>query len=567
MSSFFTRSSSSSSSSTSGDPSQRLVSSRCPECGAPVDFRRVPRNQTQVKCAYCGTLIAIPGRTEARPHTPTPTTITVTSDGSMVKGGWGCGAVGWTILIVIMVAGVWAYNSFTIASRVVSDVIKNDSSNDLPGFQPLTLPSIPEVLVAPPRLVTAPMLLGGNESAPTQMVVAAYQEDGSLLLGFDPVKRVETWRSTLLSDKYYEMGMSSDAARVYVADGATLMALDRESGKISWQTSLANNLQTGCAESAPCLQVVGDQVVALARDGTLQGFSGSSGKPLWSRRFNSQPRQFLVHNDQVIVVDNDEGNRAVVVVINGVNGDLIYQLMPSCVYPNIEMRPHSSDQYLLTADGSALVIVSSGSYACAWRYSLTDGALTWSYVQQDTNGHLPFTWSMSSLTLADPIVYFTKDEDDAIQIYALDSQIQESSPQLLYGIEDYKLTLLYPLGDLLLVSAQSSFATDETELWAIDRMNGERRWQRKLETTHSFDDWVTRPTDQGIFLSVCFWNVDECHFEVLDSTTGTSKGQVIEATNGSFSGAAWLGNQGFLTIDGKILAINLTTAQVEYTWP
>jgi outer membrane protein assembly factor BamB len=269
----------------------------------------------------------------------------------------------------------------------------------------------------------------------------------------------------------------------------------------------------------------------------------------------------------VIVVDNDEGNRAVVFVINGVNGDLIYQLMPSCVFPFIEMRPHSSDQYLLTPDGSALVIVSSGSYACAWRYSLTDGTLTWNYVQPDLNGPLPFAWSMSSLALADPVIYFTRDDNDAIQIYALDSQIQGSSPQLLYSIEDYALTVLYPLGDLLLVSAQPDFARDEAELWAIDRTTGERRWQRKLETTHSFDDWVTRPTDQGIFLAVCFWNVDECRFEVLDITTGTSQGQVRQEIDGSFSGAAWLGNQGFLTIDGKILAINLTTAQVEYTWP
>ena len=345
------------------------------------------------------------------------------------------------------------------------------------------------------------------------------------------------------------------------------MALERATGETIWQSSLANNIQTGCPASDPCLQRVGDQVVALTRDGTVQGFAGATGAPLWSRRLNSQPRQFMVNNDQVILVDNDDGNRAVVLVVNGVNGDLIYELQPACTFPNIEMRPHSSDQYLVTPDGTALLVVSSGSYACAWRYSLMDGALTWSYISPGTNGPLPFAWSMSSLTIADPVIYFIKEESDDVQIYALDSQIQGATPQLFYTIQDYELTVLYPLGDLLLVSAQPSYATDEVELWAIDRNTGERRWQRKLETTHTFDDRVTRPTDQGVFVAVCYWDVDQCRFEVLDIATGTSQGQVRQETDGSYTGVAWLGNQGFLTIDGKLYAIDLTTAAVEYTWP
>jgi outer membrane protein assembly factor BamB len=431
----------------------------------------------------------------------------------------------------------------------------------------LTLPTIEIALAPKPRLATAPVILGGSESAATRMVIAAYQQDGSLLLGFDPVKRAETWRSPLLSEQYYETGISADAARVYVADGATLMALDRNNGQMLWQTSLANNIQTGCAEVHPCLQRVGDQVVALARDGTVQGFAGSTGAPVWSRRLNSQPRQFLVNNDQVILVDNDANNRAVVLILNGANGDLVHELQPSCTFPNLTMRPHSSDQFLVTPDRSALLVVGSGTYACAWRYNLSDGALTWSYTPPGVNGPLPFTWSMSSLAVADPTLYFVKDDGDTVQIFALDSHIEASTPQPLYSVAGYELTVLYPLGDLLLVSATPDYARDEVELWAIDRANGDRRWQRKLETTHSFDEWVTRPTDQGIFLMVCSWNEDDCRFEVLDFATGTSKGQVREQVGTPFSGAAWLGNQGFLTLDGTLYAIDLRSAAIEYTWP
>ena len=489
-------------------------------------------------------------------------------------GNAGCGVLGWLVIVIfILVAGAvaWSSNFITSATRTISSVIENQSSNSpeidsIPEFN-FTLPTIEEALAPAPRLAAAPILLNGNENAATQMVVTAYEEDGAILLGFDPAERVETWRSAKLSDEYYQMGLTADAARVYMADGATLMALDRNSGETVWQSSLANNLQTGCAESDPCLQQVGDQTVALARDGTIQGFAGSTGAPLWSRRLNTQPRQFLVNGDQVIVVDNDDNNRAVVVVINGVNGDVLYELYPSCTFPNIEMRPHSSDQFHVTPDGSALIIVSSGTYACAWRYQLSDGALVWSYTADDDEDFLPFTWSMSSLAVADPIVYFVNEEGDATQIYGLDTQSEGATPQLLYEVEDYELTVQYPLGDLLLVSAQPDYASDEVELWAIDRNNGERRWQRKLETTHTFDKWVTRPTDQGLFVAVCSWDDDDCRFEVLDITTGASKGQIREEAGYPFSGAAWRGNQGFLTINGKLYVMDLTTGEIEYTWP
>jgi outer membrane protein assembly factor BamB len=580
--------SSPSASSRSTDASHRLTSSRCPECGAPVDFRSVPRDQLQVKCAYCGTLITIPGRTQvyatpphaASSHSSGQTaTVVVTSDSSVVKGGWGCGVVSLIVIVLsLVVGGIGLFSaSFVVPfTRVVTDVTNGDSTGPLSLPESFSLPTMQQALAPAPRLVSAPLVLGAHDTSsvqsPVQMVVFAYRENGSLLIGFDSVERVERWRSDIFSDRTYEMGMTSDAARIYVADGAQLVALDRQTGEIAWQSSLANNLQTGCAESAPCLQLADEQVIALARDGTVQAFAGSTGAPLWSRRLNGTPRQIIVNsnqngNDQVILIDVDDSNRAVVLVLNGTNGDLAYELQPTCAISLHEMRPSANDQYVVTPDGGALLVVGSGTYACIWRYNLADGSLVWGYTPADVNGPLPFTWSMSSLALADPMLYFIKEEGHLNRIYAVDTQSQGSAPAPLYAAEEYDLTVLYPLGELLLVSAQPSYAPDEVELWAINRVTGERRWQRKLETSHSFDEWVTRPTDQGIFLSVCFWENDECDFEVLDLATGTSQGQVRQATTGSYSGAAWLGDQGYLTIDGKLYVLNLSSATVEYTWP
>lgn len=553
--------------------SHRLSSSRCPECGAPVDFRSVPREQVQVKCAYCGTLMAIPGRGHTPPERPRPTVVVAPATNT---GGAGCGVVGWSVLILIFVVGLIGISSttlFTSAKRVFNSMQNNTGQNNAPGefgeVRPASLPAVgfPIALGPKLRLVTAPILLGGNDNAAAQMVVAAYQDQGSILVAFDPERRAEAWRSPLFSEKYYEMGVGADGARVYVADGATLIALDRANGQTLWQTSLANNIQTACEEENPCLQIVGEQVVTLARDGTIQAFAGATGAPLWSYRLNSQPRRFLTNNDQVIVIDTDANNRAVVLILNARNGDRIFDLQPSCTFPNITMRPHTSDQFLVTPDGSSLLVVGSGTYACAWRYSLADGALVWSYTSPDVQGPLPFSWSMSSLALADPALYFVKEEGDAAIIYALDSRIAEATPQPLYSIEDYEVTVQYALGDLLMVSATPTYARDEVELWAIERSSGERRWQRKLGTEHTFDEWVTRPTDQGIFLALCFWNVDECRFEVLDLTTGTSQGQVRVDGGTPFDGGAWRGHRGYLTIDGALFAVDLRTAQIEYTWP
>src|SRR5262249_24360779 len=143
----------------------------------------------------------------------------------------------------------------TSTTRMVSEAVENDPVRD-PGYNPLSLPNVQQALAPKPRIVTAPIILASDDKAGQEMVAAAYQGNGSIFVGFDPVERLETWRTPLLSDKYYDMGVTSDADRVYIADGGTLTPYDRNNGKTLWQNSLANNLQTGCEAEHPCLQQV-----------------------------------------------------------------------------------------------------------------------------------------------------------------------------------------------------------------------------------------------------------------------------------------------------------------------
>lgn len=561
----------------------RLNASRCPECGAPVDFRNIPREHTQVKCSYCGTLIAIPGRINAEATRPPviTTTITATSDGSVTTSNSGCSGIGWSIIVICIIFGVFASTSTSIVTSLLA--IFNDSfqnsSNQIPdnSSEPnhnssnkspsLTLPNLQQVLTPPPRLTDKPILLRGDDNAATQMVILAYETDGGRLIGFDPVKRAETWRSSLLSKEYYNALISADSERVYLADAASLMALDRATGDLLWQNSLANNIQTGCSKENSCLQYASDQIIALSRDGTIQSFHGETGAPSWSRRLNSQPRFFMVNQDQVLIVDVDAENRATVLVLDASSGDLLFNLQPVCDFAFITMRPYPSDQFFVTPDGSSLVIVSSGTYACAWRYSLIDGSLAWQYQVPDTNGPLPFTWTRESILMDDPFVYFTNTGGNSTQVYEMDTQSAGATPQAIYTVDDYEIALQFTVGDLLIISAQPDYASDEMEIWAIDLLTGERKWQRKLGTTHSFDDWLLYPTDQGIFTLVCSWNDDTCNFETIDLITATSKGKITQNIGRPFNGISVQGNQGYLTIDGKLYAIDLPTAKINYSWP
>ncbi len=417
------------------------------------------------------------------------------------------------------------------------------------------------------RLTGQPYQLVNNDQLGVQLLVTAYQEDGSLLIGFDPTTRREGWRSPLLSAATHELGIFSDAQRVDIADGAALMALDRENGAVVWQTSLANNLQSSCPEQAACLQQIGGQVVALTRDGTVQAFVGATGAPLWSRRLNSTPRQLMAAHDQVLALDTNADNGAIVLVLDSATGDVQHEIAPTCNEEGFGDRAHVSDQFFVTPDASALVVLGSGNYACAWRFDLPDGARSWRYESHGVDPLLPFAWAFGSWAFADPVAYFIDETDDPAQIWTLDTRNGQTPDAPLYSVAQYDLELLQTTENLLLVSAVPTYANDEVELWAIDRTTGERRWQRRLETTHTFDKWLVHPTADGIFVAVCQWNDDLCRFLVLDPETGVSRAEVRHELGGSLVGGAWLGDRAYLTIDGALHVLDLDNAEMVYSWP
>jgi outer membrane protein assembly factor BamB len=545
--------------------STRLSSHRCPECGAPVDFHSAPPDHLQIRCGYCGAFIPIPGR-KATPPRPAPrrpipaATIVVTGDGRKVKGGWGCG------LATSILASILA---IIVAVLVFIEVDAGALSQMLPWGT-----------LAPPRLVSAPIALGGDDSAAVQLVVAAYEESGSRLIGFDPAARREGWRSPRMSERWYEQAIVAGASHVYVADGAELIALDRGDGTVVWRTSLANNLQTVCPDHAPCLHLLrgapGDAaaltLAALTRDGTVQAFDAATGAPRWSRRLNTTPRQLLAAGSRVMVIDGDERNRALVLALDGLSGAPVFELRPVCRTNDFDRAASPHDRYLLTPDRDALIVAASGHAGCAWRYDLTDGRETWRYVPSPAPGErpasaLPFAWATASSLVDNRTLYIVNDQGQTTYLFALDTLRADTPPRLVYSVDRYDLTLEATLGERLLVSAAPDYARNEVELWAIDPGQGERVWQRPLGLEHAFDKWAARLTNQGLFVGICTWEDSACRFEMVDPVFGVSSQSVRHSVGRSYSGATWIGDTGYFVVGGKVFAVDLAAGRVAYSWP
>lgn len=432
-------------------------------------------------------------------------------------------------------------------------------------------------LVAPPHLIAAPLAPGGADQG-VQLLLTAYEESGSRLVGFDPGARREGWRSPRLSDRWYEQVVVADAERVYIADGATLLALARTDGAVVWQTSLATNLQTACETHAPCLQWARSGVdasptlVALLRDGTVQAFDADRGALRWSRRLNTTPRQLQVTQDLVIVVDGDARNRAVLLGLDAQRGDPRFEVQPTCRTNDFDRGASPYDQVRLTPDRRGLVVASSGHAACAWRYNVDDGSEVWRYVPDPASGArpagaLPFAWATSSLLLGNRELYAVNDQGQYAYLFALDTVTPGALPQLLYTADRYELTLEQNLGGLLLLSARPTFARQEVELWALDPATGARAWQRPPIVTHPLDNWAARLTNQGLFVATCTWDEPRCRFELLDPATGVTRRSAQLHAGRSYGGATWLGDTGYFVVGGKLHAVDLGAGRVLYSWP
>jgi hypothetical protein len=138
---------------------------------------------------------------------------------------------------------------------------------------------------------------------------------------------------------------------------------------------------------------------------------------------------------------------------------------------------------------------------------------------------------------------------------------------------DYDLIPLAVVDNLLIVRATRSRGTPRSELWGLDLVSGEQRWQYVLQAQRWFKEagsepaWDWRLTPHGLVVLQFFSDPDQLVVEKLEPQTGVSSGQnTIPLEDDFLTGIAWSDDDAWLAIR-KIYALDLATSSLSYTWP
>jgi outer membrane protein assembly factor BamB len=361
----------------------------------------------------------------------------------------------------------------------------------------------------------------------------------------------------------------ANAGMIYVVDQASVIAYNVDAGAVVWQSSLANALNESCREK--CLRLLGDHLVTLARDGTLQSFDARTGKPAWSKRLNDTAAQLLAAGDKPLVVDKREDSPAGVSVTlyDPASGAAVRRLAPACQTGFGFGGPIIADTFLTGADGQSLFIVSTWVSGCVQRWDLGTGKLAWETDIEDGAGW-PNSFAQISTALSEDgaAVYVANTQSSAGALFALDAR--SGKYRKLLADQRYGLTVQAAQPGAVILSAVPDFDGEQTELWGVDPATGMRAWQRVLRTQGILAKWTAHLSGRGLVLVQCPRDDKQCSVEQLDPATGVSPGETKLDKPRDFQqleAAEWSDRWAALTIGGRAYVLDLTNDTLYYAWP
>jgi outer membrane protein assembly factor BamB len=533
----------------------------CPSCGAQI---HVGEGQSRTTCEYCGALLELPhpSQPEAR------ITIVVPPRGSPVKTPQvvkrrlrprGITAMV-AALIVLGIAGGLALIVYQAVRRV-----------DFSGLAS-TLSSL--------RASTPAMLFPANDGQAIDSLVYTYNgaNDSSFLTYLDGETHTARWHSPPLGEDSYNVAMAGNDELIFVAVKTEIMALDRRSGQVSWQASISDELPTGCASG--CLRVVGQRVVALAKDGELYGLDARTGRTVWDQRLTSTPDRLYAIGDEVAVFDRPRES-TVLSMIDAATGTMLRRLSPQCRGDSSGMTddPDLSSPVLVAPDQKSLVMLFGFFNACVQRWDVTTGTLMWNASLGDVS--FSFSFSAEPALLGKTIYVATDNQLQSIQMADGTWTTQLDDP-------DYEFVPLAEQDGTLIVRAKRTRGTTRFELWGVDETSGSRIWQHPIPGGEPMDEpnrmaglvdqgdlaWTAHLTPDGLVVVQATAQPNQLTVETLNPKTGASSGVQrlrLSGISGDFYSVpevlGWPGEQLWLMVDGKMFVVNLRQARMEFAWP
>lgn len=550
----------------------------CPSCGAPADLAP----ETRVgKCKYCGATIE---RVDAPPPPPAPaptptverqpnrppvvyvtTTQIATPTRQTNKGGGACLGIMLPMLVLVFVgAGVfflWSGNDLTQLLNLPSN---------LSGIIPSSLIANGTFRLIPPANDGAPDLAGGVYDITSEKYSLAYLSGGA--------KPALQWQAAARKEFPNPFVVAANADYIYTANDTRVLALNRGDGTVAWEGSLTDALPY-CEEG--CWQLVGDRLVALTKDGTLQAFNAETGKQAWSMELESTPDRFWVAFDQLLVLVRVDAE-VHVLFIDPRTGEVNQQLTPHC--------PENGDSFASGLDTYSPVVADEANDAlyfaygfpdtCVQRWEVTDGELQWE-TQLEADSFIDLREARPLLTAK--AMYF----GNGTQLFAVD--LATGDLEVLLEEEDFEFVPLALEDDLLLVRATNSRGTEKLELRGIDLATGEQAWVFALGTAQPLDPpeamtslvsegetvWTWHLTSAGFTLVQIHASPHEIRLTTLDPVEGVSTGEekVIPIyTNSTISFLSppqvigWVKDTLWLVLESHVYAVD-TAAGTATLWP
>ena len=432
----------------------------CDNCGAQLPMADGSGVRT---CTFCKAVYATPVPTMAPPqvnvvfNAPGFTTLPDTEfspvNPQKAKRGCGCGGL-LTLLFILATIAVPLY--FGLREAGIGNPFKPSYTF---GENSIVLPGEP---TAPPNFLTTTSHYGDGK---TQVEVVRFNGvDGSA-----------QWTTPTIPDGAIDVPLLTDAKHVYAFAKTSVYAYKLTDGTLAWQGSLTDEIENfqgcGCA-------VVGDLVIAKAKDGEVTAFDGATGKKAWTRTL-VQTSSDLVHTKTALVVIDGEPGKSVATVVDLATGLDAKVMDPICQPPEDTSPTHAGSSGVWKQDptGDGLIVFFDSSPGCIQGWDPVAGAMTWNVFFDDRSSF-----------------------DDEIALFPTPAGLitADRSSLGLIGPEHTTFTDLLPGGEVqyypvglegptLIVEAKSTRGTTKTSIQGIDLATGAKKWEASLGKAQSIN--------------------------------------------------------------------------------
>ena len=449
------------------------------------------------------------------------------------KSGGGCAGVVFSLVLTIIVAVVIA------ASRGVLPTLLSD-----PRFKAIStsLPAISKQIENAQRVaekVRGPfvgvqmrdnaLLVNFDDHGQPDILSQAYDLDSSAdqLAYIDTKENRLRWRIPDGNQSKF----TADAGSVYVSTKTRLTALDRLTGQTRWESTLSDDISGSCNA---CLQVAGQQLIALSNDDVLQAFDTQTGTRQWSRTLSNVLSRFWVWGDKIVVLDRHEDAPRVPmqVTVLDAKGTVLKQFDLVCKTPKTQNSPggdetaNASDAMHFDGATGAFFAWYGGFSSCIQKYDLNSGKAVWTSGLDATspnNRDAVFVLDNNQLFLS-----------GGQQAFVLNVQAGKAS-ELVAQNKDYgDLRVLGQQDGVLLLQVTKTRGTRRVELWAISVSTGARLWQRVFDKAGGpmnqllADNHTTGIFKEGEESDLWTWHFAKDGLRLLHFTTAPKLQWVIE---------------------------------------